>query len=103
MLDAFKEKWAQRCGSAPQIHHCSSAYDVRRGYGLTVCWLLCLERANAMDFEVTVIFEDDDRISERAASLTFCDAEKRRNLSNLVGSSRRHPPSILRWTFVEVP
>lgn len=79
-LDAFKEKWAQSCGSAPQIHHCPGAYDVRRGYGLTKSWLLCLERAKAMDLEVTVIFEDDARLFERAESLSFCDAEKRRNL-----------------------
>jgi len=80
-LDAFKEKWHHSCGgAAPQIHHCPGVIDARRGYGLTISLLQCLERAKQMDLEVNVIFEDDARLFERPESLYFCDAEKRRNM-----------------------
>mmetsp|Transcript_18292 Transcript_18292/g.27712 ORF Transcript_18292/g.27712 Transcript_18292/m.27712 type:complete len:305 (+) Transcript_18292:153-1067(+) len=79
-LDAFKEKWRRSCGGAtPPIYHCPGVIDARRGYGLTISWLRCLERAKQMDLEVNVIFEDDARLFERPESLSFCDAEKRRS------------------------
>jgi len=79
-LELFKRKWAQSCGLAPQIHHCLGVTDARRGYGLTMAWRLCLEKAKSMDLETVVIFEDDARLFERAASLIFCDAQKRQDL-----------------------
>lgn len=76
-LDAFQNKWQESCKLAPPMHieHCPGVFDSRRGYGVTLSLLLCLERAKEFDLDVTVILEDDARLFEH--STDFCDIAKR--------------------------
>jgi hypothetical protein len=78
-LDSFKEAWRKSCGSAPEMRVCPGVLDTRRGYGLTLSWLNCLQMARTMDLDVTVIFEDDARLFDRELSLDFCDATKQQS------------------------
>ncbi len=76
-LDAFKEKWRGACGPTPvNIEHCHGVVDTRRGYGVTTSFLFCLDKAKEYDLDMTIIFEDDARLFERATS--FCDVAKRK-------------------------
>lgn len=79
-LDSFKEAWRKSCGSLdPEIRLCPGVLDDRRGYGLTLSWLTCLQMAMSMNLEVTMIFEDDARLFDNESALDFCDVEKRRS------------------------
>lgn len=81
-FDEFQSKWNASCNTSnnhtatPITHtnivHCPGVYEPRRGYGLTLSWLLCLERAKDYDLDVTVIFEDDARLFDRSVD-SFCD------------------------------
>lgn len=79
-LDAFRAKWNESCKFAPPTHiqHCPGVFDPRRGYGLALSWLLCLEQAKQYNLDVTVIFEDDARLFDTSAD--FCEmATRKRN------------------------
>jgi len=86
-FDEFQSKWHASCNksnintTAPIIHtnivHCPGVYEPRRGYGLALSWLLCLERAKDYDLDVTVVFEDDARLFDRSVD-SFCDWKVRR-------------------------
>ena len=76
-LDSFKEAWRKSCGTDPEIHVCPGVMDDRRGYGLTRSWFNCLQMARQMDWEVTMVFEDDARLFDKESSPNFCDAGKR--------------------------
>lgn len=81
-LDLFKEKWRMACGSSSDstnIEHCPAAFDKRRGYGLTLAWILCLWRAKQLDEEVAIFLEDDARLFENSTQ-EFCDVDKRGEL-----------------------
>eukprot|EP00574_Skeletonema_japonicum_P012358 CAMPEP_0201719710 /NCGR_PEP_ID=MMETSP0593-20130828/4870_1 /ASSEMBLY_ACC=CAM_ASM_000672 /TAXON_ID=267983 /ORGANISM="Skeletonema japonicum, Strain CCMP2506" /LENGTH=406 /DNA_ID=CAMNT_0048210227 /DNA_START=308 /DNA_END=1528 /DNA_ORIENTATION=+ len=81
-LDLFKEKWRMACGSSSDstnIEHCPAAFDKRRGYGVTLTWMLCLWRARQLDEEVVIFVEDDARLFENSTQ-EFCDVEKRGEL-----------------------
>jgi hypothetical protein len=77
-LDAFQSKWQESCKLAPPTHieHCPGVFDSRRGYGVTLSLLLCLERAKEFNLDVTVILEDDARLFDSPAD--FCDIAKRK-------------------------
>jgi hypothetical protein len=77
-LDAFRSKWQESCKLAPPTHieHCPGVFDSRRGYGVTLSLLLCLERAKEFNLDVTVILEDDARLFN--SSKDFCDIAKRK-------------------------
>ena len=81
-LDLFKEKWRMACGSdsdSTNIEHCPAAFDKRRGYGLTLAWIMCLWRARQLDEEVAIFLEDDARLFENSTQ-EFCDVDKRGEL-----------------------
>lgn len=77
-LDAFRSKWQESCKLAPPtyIEHCPGVFDSRRGYGVTLSLLLCLQHAKEFNLDVTVILEDDARLFEH--STDFCDIAKRK-------------------------
>lgn len=60
-LDKFSEAWKKSCGFDFDFEHCPGVHDERRGYGPSLSFLFCLERAQQMDVNVSVIFEDDAR------------------------------------------
>jgi hypothetical protein len=81
-LDLFKEKWRMSCGSSfdsTNIEHCPAVFDKRRGYGLTLTWILCLWRARQLDEEVAIFLEDDARLFENSTQ-EFCDIDNRGEL-----------------------
>ena len=81
-LDLFKEKWRMACGSSSDstnIEHCPAAVDKRRGYGLTLTWMMCLWRARQLDEEVAIFLEDDARLFANSTQ-EFCDVDKRGKL-----------------------
>lgn len=75
-FDQFMESWEKSCGHPIDVEYCHGINDPRRGFGLTLSFLLCLLRAKDMNLDVTIIFEDDARLNEMA--LDFCDADQRR-------------------------
>lgn len=70
-LDSFTEALTKSCGFTPAFEVCDGVYNSRRGYGPTLSFLFCLEKAQLMNFNVTIIFEDDARINNNG--VTFCD------------------------------
>lgn len=75
-LDKFSKAWTEACGFAPSFEICDGVYNSHRGYGPTLSFLFCLEKAQFMNINVTVLFEDDARLGERA--IDFCHKSYRR-------------------------
>ena len=75
-LEAFKNKWIQACGSIPETHHCHGVLDPRRGYGVHISQLICLQKAKTINKDVLLFFEDDARLFNDSAP-TFCNGESR--------------------------
>uniref|UniRef100_A0A7S4NCE7 Uncharacterized protein n=1 Tax=Odontella aurita TaxID=265563 RepID=A0A7S4NCE7_9STRA len=76
-LDDFLAKWKEKCGltatKQTMFEHCPGIHDPRRGYGLTISFLLCLQRAKDLGEKVAFVFEDDARLLD----VTLCDKNSR--------------------------
>eukprot|EP00566_Odontella_aurita_P014817 CAMPEP_0113599868 /NCGR_PEP_ID=MMETSP0015_2-20120614/42394_1 /TAXON_ID=2838 /ORGANISM="Odontella" /LENGTH=340 /DNA_ID=CAMNT_0000508069 /DNA_START=159 /DNA_END=1176 /DNA_ORIENTATION=- /assembly_acc=CAM_ASM_000160 len=76
-LDDFLAKWKEKCGltatKQTMFEHCPGIHDPRRGYGLTISFLLCLQRAKDLGEKVAFVFEDDARLLDD----TLCDKNSR--------------------------
>ena len=97
-LDLFKEKWRMSCGSSfdsTNIEHCPAVFDKRRGYGVTLAWILCLWRARQLDEEVAIFLEDDARLFENSTQ-EFCDIDNRGELLSKLPSD-----TFVAWTVCQ--
>ena len=86
-LDDFKRKWEDACGTMvpiPKIVHCHGVFDPRRGYGITISQLICMQKAKKAEQDISLFFEDDARLYNESAA-AFCNEESRSSeiLSNM--------------------
>lgn len=61
-LQLFQEEWHAKCGDTFAIEHCPGVNDPRRGYGVTMSFVLCINKAISADQDISLFFEDDARL-----------------------------------------
>lgn len=70
-LNSFCNEWKNTCGEAIWFHHCPGIIDSRRGFGLTQSFVACFDRAMDDGQEISLFFEDDARLWEKAPTDTM--------------------------------
>ena len=76
----LKESWTERCGGANvTFKQCPGVLHPKRGYGVTMAFVRCIDIAIAESREnqMVMFLEDDARLAASGKKIGFCDRRRR--------------------------